>query len=541
MSDFNNLITQITSVINDNIKPQFLQIANIELVKQINTGDRIKDGALVIIFNSLISLSFSTTYFGLKKIYRFANNKYFTKKNETKYKIILKDVLEKIKKEDVAKYSFKYPIEDSMGHISNDINFMRLNTYLSRNNIIDDYGAESQVELYQNRKLSGFLTPDLFFNTIKTFNLLSPMNVNGSVDKKAIKNYFMPIEFYINEKGEKEYIFLHDGNIVSNSYIELNNFVIRVLEDCMKRERPEIMGPSQLKIEEAQYETGTRMTKNNIGELNPKINFGNIYFDNKPILLDWIDKFVEKKLYPEELSLANKLGILLYGPPGTGKTGCICALANKLKRDVLIIKTLSLNGHGQNALKTLITENQSKCVIVFDEIDYLLESNLKDENEASELDNLNRLLVNSTNNKERTNIMKMISEYNNEKNRSVIDIRFILGLLDGIGNDEDRVIIATTNNPEKINPLFLRPGRFDVTLKLGYCSLQMFKDIVQTKYKNLDDEFYKKNDNLIMEILNLNVTPLVLINKLVVSTNADELLDHLKDLPQQNYISKPKI
>ena len=69
-----------------------------------------------------------------------------------------------------------------------------------------------------------------------------------------------------------------------------------------------------------------------------------IYFDEKSHILEWLDKFQQKTMYPKSLCMTNKLGILLYGPAGTGKTGCISAIANKLHRDILIINSLNLLG-----------------------------------------------------------------------------------------------------------------------------------------------------------------------------------------------------
>ena len=135
----------------------------------------------------------------------------------------------------------------------------------------------------------------------------------------------------------------------------------------------------------------------------------------------------------------------------------------------------------------------------------------------------------------------MIDDCKKRESNGMIDVRFILELLDGISDDNDRIIIATTNNPEKINPLFLRPGRFDVILKLGYCSFQMFQDIVKTTYCNLEESFFEKNRERISSILSLNITPLVLINKLVVSTDIEELLNTLENLSQKEYNTAPKI
>ena len=64
MSSFNDLVNLISSTFGNSLKPQFLQIANVELVKYINTGDRVKDGSFVIIANTFFLAGIFVALFG---------------------------------------------------------------------------------------------------------------------------------------------------------------------------------------------------------------------------------------------------------------------------------------------------------------------------------------------------------------------------------------------------------------------------------------------------------------------------------------------
>ncbi len=556
MSSFNDLITTIVNTFGTGIKPQILQIANLELVKYVNTGDRVKDGAIVVVLNTLLSLSTAVIYFGLSTGYKWIKNKYNSIKNngKTEYKINVQDVLGRITQDEVEKYPFSYSISLN-GLDYNEVTFHMLCNYLSENNIISEYNAIKKINLHQYfryHSMGNAVNTTYFNNTIKGFNLnpetfLIPRSSSDSF-QVGVSNYFVPVEVYKNFYGENEYIFLYDGALVAKSSAELSKFVINILINFIGKKFDAPKFDHSLKIYEAYYDSITNIKSLQLiemGDLNNKITFDTIYFDDKPILLEWINKFSTETLYPKNLSLVNKLGILLYGPPGTGKTGCICALANKLNRDVLTIKTLSLKGQSQYALKQTIKEHQNKSIIVLDEIDYLLNEQTNEDDYENE--KYKRFLtynekINKTNDhKEKIKYMQLMDDEKNDKNRSLIDIHFILSLLDGVGNDTGRVIIATTNNPDKINPLFLRPGRFDVVMKLGYCSFNMFKDIVKTKYEELTEEFFTENENKINDLLKLNITPLVLINKLVISTTIDNLLIELTKLSKQTYTAKPNI
>ena len=59
--------------------------------------------------------------------------------------------------------------------------------------------------------------------------------------------------------------------------------------------------------------------------------FNNILFDQKELVKDKIDNFLNNKKWYYEL-VSYTMGIGLYGPPGTGKTSFIKALAKLYKK-----------------------------------------------------------------------------------------------------------------------------------------------------------------------------------------------------------------
>lgn len=46
----------------------------------------------------------------------------------------------------------------------------------------------------------------------------------------------------------------------------------------------------------------------------------------------------------------------------------------------------------------------------------------------------------------------------------------LLNVLDGVGSQEGRIVIMTTNKPERLDPALVRPGRVDMKVHLGNIS-----------------------------------------------------------------------
>jgi SpoVK/Ycf46/Vps4 family AAA+-type ATPase len=91
-----------------------------------------------------------------------------------------------------------------------------------------------------------------------------------------------------------------------------------------------------------------------------------------------------------------------------------------------------------------------------------------------------------------------------------------------IANNND----ATTNNVQNIPEGLKRPGRFDMTIELGYCSKQMFLDICRAFYEDIED-LSEKHIEKLQELLLLNIAPVYLINALIQTDNFEALLQFL--------------
>ena len=80
-----------------------------------------------------------------------------------------------------------------------------------------------------------------------------------------------------------------------------------------------------------------------------------------------------------------------------------------------------------------------------------------------------------------------------------LNLSFILNLLDGILETPGRILIVTTNYVEKLDKAFIRPGRIDINLEVGYCDLSMIIEMFNFFYEKDCNYLFKnfKYDNLI--------------------------------------------
>ena len=64
-----------------------------------------------------------------------------------------------------------------------------------------------------------------------------------------------------------------------------------------------------------------------------------------------------------------------------------------------------------------------------------------------------------------------------------LDLSGLLNVLDGVVDCPNRILIMTTNHPEKLDPALIRPGRIDKIIYLGYLQAPEAKEMVEHYFK----------------------------------------------------------
>ena len=482
-------------------------IASIFLSKWINTGDRILD-------NTLLSIG----------IVAFSSMLYYIKKNWVVHYNMTIFYLYGMYKNPLnvsaAPYTFRgYEFE-------NEADFKRLvfrtSSYFLTVDINDTLKKRGSNIIIKSSDILKIIEEYRYKN-----NIQRPLLKNGD-GLTFDDNTIIPIA--ISNKGHLVYYLCPRNQLTSTGSINDSMYIEEPLREYIVNEIiskntidtfDQIYVPKMVSMKTVHGHVDTFELKS-IGPINKKKTFNTLFYPQKAELLAILQKFRDGKMYPAHIPMDNKLGIILYGPPGTGKTGTVSAIANMLKRNLLVINFTTITTCKQLD-EILDCKNYSKYVYVFDEFDCILDviSGGATANREKKEDWAQLLLC--AEGEERKSILEMVRQGRTRKDDSPIDLAYLLQKLDGLETAENRIIIATTNNPDRINPALLRPGRFDIKICLGLCTSEMAVDILTNFYKGEREKIQATN------IPVGKYSPLELINMAIQAPNLDALLEQLRE------------
>ena len=62
----------------------------------------------------------------------------------------------------------------------------------------------------------------------------------------------------------------------------------------------------------------------------------------------------------------------------------------------------------------------------------------------------------------------------------------LLNVLDGVVDSPNRIVIMTTNHPEKLDPALIRPGRIDVVTHIGSVDAEQLRRLFLNFYPQVE-------------------------------------------------------
>lgn len=245
------------------------------------------------------------------------------------------------------------------------------------------------------------------------------------------------------------------------------------------------------------YKGNDRFSQHLISDLknNPNLEtFDKIFNEHSQQIQNDIQRLKNIDYY-RRTGLKRKKGYLFYGEPGCGKTSTVMAMANYDNRHIIEVplSRVKTNQEIEDILNLqnewLMDFQKNEVIILFDEID----CNMKKIDKRKKID-----FPIFKDEQEKQNYEKKLSD---EKSivsftdSSDLDLGTILSRLDGIGNYNGLIIVATTNHKDKLDPalyreLRLTPVQFDYSRKEDIISMiEQFYGVILTdiEKKNLPD------------------------------------------------------
>jgi len=255
-------------------------------------------------------------------------------------------------------------------------------------------------------------------------------------------------------------------------------------------------------------------------QFNTNKSLKNVFGNHLKLIKERMDLFSNNPDWYKQKGIPYTLGILLHGPPGTGKTSIIKAIAKDTNRHIFNIKLYDDTTKTQlqnlffNENVKVIKDGKTEIyniplnerIYVMEDVDcdneLLLDRKYKTikkntkQPDNTEFQNSFEFRYDdfipgqtqyssfSTNQQQQQNNTNKKHKYPEieEDTSEQLTLSFILNLLDGILETPGRILIMTSNYPEKLDKALIRPGRIDINLKVGYCDINMIKEMFQFFY-----------------------------------------------------------
>jgi len=188
-----------------------------------------------------------------------------------------------------------------------------------------------------------------------------------------------------------------------------------------------------------------------------------IYLDQslKDSIVHQIDMFFAQKERYVKFGRSYKLNMLFTGVPGSGKTSLVKALALKYKRPLYVFNfSKNLTDEG---LISLMADVKDDSIILMEDIDaFFVDRRAQDIN---------------------------------------VSYSCLINVMDGtMAKANGTIMILTANNPDRLDPALIRPGRIDRIAKFDYPRKQeiqaAFMDITDNPTEEKFNLFYKNIKNI---------------------------------------------
>ncbi|CAE6470666.1 hypothetical protein ACGC1H_003955 [Rhizoctonia solani] len=176
----------------------------------------------------------------------------------------------------------------------------------------------------------------------------------------------------------------------------------------------------------------------------------------KDRILEDAKDFMASENWYSERGIPFRRGYLLHGAPGSGKTSLIHALAGELKLDVYVI-SLSRRGFDDARLHEIISDLPPRAIALIEDIDASFTTAVGVRGSSAGA-----------------------AAPSSGDDGGGVTLAGLLAAIDGVAAQEGRLLFATTNHIEVLDPALTRPGRMDVHVEFRLASKWQAKQLFKS-------------------------------------------------------------
>lgn len=425
------------------------------LISKFTTGDPFWDPIINIFIYTIIS----TFVYNMKDLFQFAWLKYYLDKvvSYIRYQLNrLRKQNEKLSKSIVINYITEnkkvcglYKAVDWYISTQCEVDYItETPLYVSYENDLD-YVELDNISL--NRRITHNKYKELEYNNHKILYILNKELISVYADKERKReNYSITLSTEIS-KDATEDILYNFCEFCAKEYVKSKQNIVWAQKIYVNNEQGkwiDQISNNKRKLETVVLQNG----------------------DQDDIKGD-IDQFIESEDWYHDRGIPYTRGYLFYGSPGSGKSSMIKAISNYTKRHMHYLMLNNITSDNQ-LLEVLKNIDYKKTILVIEDIDCMtdkIKSRDKKDNKKEHTININEI-----GNINEIEMQKLINGHSDKNN---LTLSGLLNAIDGIFNNDGRILIMTTNKPEELDEALIRPGRIDRKIEFKYCTKKQISNI----------------------------------------------------------------
>ena len=467
----------------DNLGPLKAQIMTMFMMKKPNDKSNGNDDIFMVLYTMLfmnfVEYSFKHMPQVIELVKTFAITYILKKKKELINPLIVTPSINKITKKEEVTYSitlqrhfYKNGSNKTSANINNNMDKIdAVIDYLCSLNNVTNVKMGSRYSLNCDTEIE--LTP------------LLKAKVKESGNLEGDEDGLIEILIYstvLNIPGIREWIEEVYNNYTFEKNNKLGNGIYYFNE--IPIEPPASPHPTIKNEMVYRWDNAPKMLTFRMTEFKTSKSFNNIYGTHISEMKERLDLFINHPDWYIERGIPHSLGILLHGVPGGGKTSTIKAISKDTNRHIFNLSLRKFTSQQQltnlffNDTVSIFNEgNKQTLKIPLNKRVYVIE----------DIDCLTDVVLD-----------RELYKQKNASDGDAITLSFLLNLLDGVLETPGRILVITSNYPERLDKAFIRPGRIDVKIEFTYTNRVFILDMINKFYsiKYTIDTIPEELDNI---------------------------------------------